>query len=371
MSALATALASPAHAAHPKLDPAGQAAMAGIMKILEDANKPKPEAVAKLVDDRLAAILPAFKAAVEAVGSTETGKIQSAAARLLQAIQATEQGLGERIERLTAETLQRLAPRTVQVVGPNNVQLGRVEGYVRPEFEEVLQTVDMGLNVMLVGPAGCGKSTFAKQIADALSLPFHFQSFSAGVTESYIVGRFAPVGEQGQFRYLPTPFVQAFKHGGVYLADELDAADPNVLLCMNAALANRRLATPNPEEPAVEMHPDFRFIAACNTWGTGGDREYVGRAQLDASTLDRCAGATFELDYDEEYERRVGEPQVVAYFQNVRRAARERKIRRVVSTRIILNGSTRVRGGHGLAQVIRSFFLPGTDGEKRQVGYSE
>jgi cobaltochelatase CobS len=37
-----------------------------------------------------------------------------------------------------------------------------------------------------------------------------------------------------------------------------------------------------------------------NTFGTGADRQYVGRNQLDESTLDRFRIGQIERDYDSE-----------------------------------------------------------------------
>lgn len=41
-------------------------------------------------------------------------------------------------------------------------------------FQEVCQAVNKGLNVLLVGPAGCGKTHMAQDIANVLALPFKF-----------------------------------------------------------------------------------------------------------------------------------------------------------------------------------------------------
>ena len=68
-------------------------------------------------------------------------------------------------------------------------------------------------------------------------LNFGFISCSAGMSESQLLGRMVPTGAQGQFEFLGTQFLDCFENGGVFLFDELDAADSNVLLVINAALA--------------------------------------------------------------------------------------------------------------------------------------
>ena len=118
------------------------------------------------------------------------------------------------------------------------------------------------------------------------------------MSESQILGRLVPAGENGQFVFLSTQFLDAYENGGVFLFDEIDAADPNVLLVINSALANGHLSVPSRhEKPTAARHPDFICIAAANTFGHGADRQYVGRNQLDESTLDRFRIGTVPMDY--------------------------------------------------------------------------
>lgn len=270
-----------------------------------------------------------------------------------------------RVRALVAE----LSPRRLEVV-VNGLTVYSAVSRRRPQFEEIVQTVAADLNVLLVGPAGCGKTTMAHQVADALGLRFSFIACTAGMSESRLIGKFAPTGENGRFEYQPTPFIDFYKNGGVFLLDEVDAADPNVLLVINAALANGHMETPNPAEPVITRHPNFRLIAAANTWGTGADRQYVGRNQLDAATLDRFVGGIFEIDYDEELERELGAGHgaFVDWCQELRRRVRDHKIRRVVSTRLVINGVRRMAAGATMEQVTRSFLLPWTAAERSACG---
>ena len=129
----------------------------------------------------------------------------------------------------------------------------------------------------MVGPAGCGKSHLAEQIAKALGLRFGSISCSAGMSEGQITGRLIPTGDGGRFEYQRSQFVEFYEEGGVFLLDEIDAADANVLLVINQALANGHLPVPNrTTNPQAKRHPDFVLIAAANTFGNGANRMYVG-----------------------------------------------------------------------------------------------
>jgi cobaltochelatase CobS len=185
-------------------------------------------------------------------------------------------------------------PRPLQVdLGDGRVAL--VEG-AHCQFPELLGLIEEGhQNVLMVGPAGSGKTTLAKAVATALSLDYGFISLSAGVTETHLLGRLLPQAD-GTWAYVPSRFVEVYENGGVFLLDELDAADSNVMVAINAALANGVLA--NPVNGKIHVrHKDTIIIAAANTYGLGGDVMYVGRNQLDAATLDRFILGTLFVNY--------------------------------------------------------------------------
>ena len=132
---------------------------------------------------------------------------------------------------------------------------------------------------MLTGAAGTGKNVICKQVAQALGLKFYF---SNAVTQEYKLTGFTDANG----RYQPTQFYKAFTEGGVFMLDEIDASIPEVLVILNSAIANGYFDFPAPIG-YVDAHPDFRVVAAGNTTGNGADFEYVGRNQLDASSLEQ------------------------------------------------------------------------------------
>ena len=300
-------------------------------------------------------------ATIEQTAGMEEAALLGALEGIIKKTTPTADSIRGVVEQVVDERM----PRVVEV-HHGELKLGAVDGWVRPEFEKIALAVFTGENTMLFGPAGCGKTHLCGQIAKGLDMRFAFCSLTAGITEARLVGRFVPIGANGTFQYVPAQFVDFYKSGGLFLLDELDAADTNVMLTINAALANGHMATPDPDEPIIQRHPNFRCVAAANTWGHGSDRMYVGRNQLDAATLDRFQ-VRFALDYDAEFERRVGHADVVAFVHEVRRKIRERSIRRLASTRSILSYSKLVSAGFNLADVMEMYFLPWSDNEKALV----
>lgn len=150
-------------------------------------------------------------------------------------------------------------------------------------------------HVMMVGPAGTGKSTIAKHAAEALGLPFYSISLSPQTPASALLGYMQAAGE-----YVGTLFRQAYEFGGVFNLDELDNGHPSTLAVMNSSLANGEMGFP---DGMVKRHPDFKCVASANTYGKGADRRYVGRQQIDAATLDRFA--VLNIDVDETLETEI------------------------------------------------------------------
>ena len=132
-------------------------------------------------------------------------------------------------------------------------------------------------NVMLVGPAGSGKTTAAENVAKALKLEY-----------SYVGATYDKVDlfgyNNGHGHYQVTEFYKRYKDGGVMLLDEMDGFDPAVGVAANAAIDGTRAAFPC---GIVPKHTDNVNIAACNTFGLGANAKYVGRNRLDAATLNR------------------------------------------------------------------------------------
>lgn len=211
-------------------------------------------------------------------------------------------------------------------------------------------------NVFLTGDAGTGKSSIAEACAEALGVSFTSLNCSGGLTEGALVGRVAPNLSTGEQVYTAGPLVRAFRDGGVFLLDEMDAADENVLLALNTLADARAWHTPAGER--VERHPDFYLLAAGNTFGTGASRLYSGRNQLDAAFLNRWL--TVSVDYDVELERSlVACRELADRIHAARETMRQRGMRRWLTTRDLLKADALVGQ---LGVTVRDALLEITEG---------
>ncbi len=229
-----------------------------------------------------------------------------------------------------------------------------VEGVTHEKFETVLKFVANNEPVFLTGPAGSGKNVLCKQIAQALGLKFYFTN---AVTQEYKLTGFT----DAMGNYQPTQFYKAFTEGGVFMLDEMDASIPEVLVILNAAIANRYFDFPAPIG-YVEAHPDFRVIAAGNTTGNGADFEYVGRNQLDAASLDRFA--VVEIDYSPTIEMSVAgnDEELVEFCRAFRREAQRAGCMVIVSYRGI-GRLAKMLKIMDLKEAIKTCLVKGLDGD--------
>ena len=219
-------------------------------------------------------------------------------------------------------------------------------------FDDLLTVSAQGINSMLVGPAGSGKTTAAKNIAKALGRDFASISFGPMTMQSQLLGY-----EDAHGVYHETLFVKAFRDGGVFLGDEMDAASAAVLVTINMALANGEMATP---AGMIKKHEDFVFIAGANTFGTGADRQYVGRAQLDAATLDRFCFIAW--DYDEALELEIcGNADWFRVVQGYRMNAEKHGLKVVISPRASINGAQLLAAGMQQDKVEKMLIFKGLD----------
>lgn len=309
------------------------------------ATETDAEAAAKMAQAMLAALVP------EASNIRETIR-QAVEQADTDARDRNNTALTEAIETLTSnfdETVKRLiVPTTIRIERADREPVD-ISGTVHEAFTECLEWLQARdaegrpRNLYLTGPAGCGKTTLAKQLAQALDVAFY--TTGTVLSEHQVTG-FVDAGG----RYHSTPYSDAFRKGGLWLGDEWDAWSPEATLAANSGLANGHGSFPDAPD-GVTAHRDFYVIAAANTWGNGADREYVGRNELDAATISRFV--TVPMDYD-----RALETALAGQFTEwrdlvwkVREQSRELRVRIMAGTRELVHGVAGLNAGMSFDRV--------------------
>lgn len=304
--------------------------------------------------------------------------IDDNAAALLELLRKLGGGVSEaRVLDLIRANASRPAHVSIDLTAPG-ISTFSGAALMHHKFPLLAAAVAARVNVMLVGPAGSGKTTAAKQVADMLGLPFYG---TGAINTEYKLSGF--IDAQG--RIISTAFRKAFEEGGVFLFDEIDGSLPGALLAFNSALANDWYDFPDAN---IKRHDNFRVIAGANTFGTGADRQYVGRNQLDAASLDRYA--VLDWGYDEALEAALigadapkGAPaprsikplpadqaqaqaiQWVERVRKVRKAVDDLKVRHVVSPRATINGARLLAAGFTWTEAEDAVVWKGLDKDTR------
>lgn len=247
----------------------------------------------------------------------------------------------ERVSKMPDKDVQETIQREVQNYIKKNygsipkkieIKMGNehkeLTGLFHKKFEEILKIIERGVPLMLTGPAGAGKNHTLEQVAEALDLDFYFTN---AVTQEYKLTGF--IDANGV--YQETQFYKAFKDGGLFFLDEVDASCPEALIILNSAIANGYFDFPNGK---VSVNENFRVACAGNTYGTGADMVYVGRNVLDGATLDRFV--TIDFNYDDEIEKQLAyDDELYRFIKDLRRAINDSSLRYIVSMRAIINAS--------------------------------
>lgn len=205
--------------------------------------------------------------------------------------------------------------------------INKEEKIQHAQFNTIKTCIQSNIPVYLCGEAGTGKNYTLMEVAKELDLEFYFTN---SVQQEYKLTGFIDAGGT----YHETEFYKAFTKGGLFFLDEIDASIPEVLVLLNAAIANKYFEFPNGR---VDAHPDFRVVAAGNTVGSGADEMYTGRLSLDQATLDRFVIIEFDYDHNVELSLANGNEELVNFVRQLRKSAKSQGIRATFSYRCIIS----------------------------------
>jgi MoxR-like ATPase len=212
---------------------------------------------------------------------------------------------------------------------------------------------------MLVGPAGSGKTTAARNVSIALfgessieDGKFGMMSLNEESERSEGFGFISPIDRV----YKSTDFRKIYEYGGVFLLDEVDAANANTLTALNAAISAPYASFP---DKVVKRHQDFILIAAANTFGNGADGLYVGRNELDAATRDRFLTMVWNYDWDGIRAARPGHTALVSLIQKLSDAAISLEMQHIISPRAALFAPFMIAQGDSVKDALDSCVFKG------------
>lgn len=319
-------------------------------KVIEE-----PAAIVEIIEEPAQVTQPAQQAAQ----SVDVAQALTALQAVLGGGKDTE--LRAVVESLAARVAALESQPTRKIEITQGGQVTRtITGVQHEKFETILRLVSAPFEARcspyLYGPSGTGKTYTAGKIAEALGLDFYCISAVQDILnlEGY---------QDAAGKYHGTAFRAAFENGGLLFFDEIDASLPDVINKLNAALANGIYEFP---DKVVTVHPDFRFMAAGNTCGKGGNQRYTGRYVLEESTLNRFAITAF--NYSPAIEESLGSPENVAIVRGLRAACNDLQLTFDYGYRDISRLEYLVTSGLSLADVIDAAIVRGhSDDEMRNI----
>lgn len=237
---------------------------------------------------------------------------------------------------------------------PPVIELPQVKsGEVHHEkYDMIKQCLECGIPVYLAGPAGSGKNHTVEQIAKELGWDFYF---SNSVQQEYKLTGFIDAG--GCFH--ETEFYKACNNDKdcIFFLDEMDASIPEVLVLLNAAIANGYFEFPNGRVDFDHVH----FVAAGNTVGSGADDMYTGRMVLDQATLDRFAIIEFDYSLNIEMAITKNNTELVNFIRQLRKEAQSKGIRATFSYRCMTMITKLEKSGMDLVMAMTISVVKGLD----------
>ena len=252
------------------------------------------------------------------------------------------------------------------------------------KWKYLIRSAVRARNIMMTGPAGCGKTMAAKALVKSLDRPdFYFNLGATQDPRATLIGNTHFDKTKGTF-FSESAFVKAIKTpNAVILLDELSRAHPDAWNILMTVLdqGQRYLRLDEAEgSPIIKVANGVTFIATANI-----GMEYTSTRVMDRAILDRFV--TIEMDVlDEKQERELLQfmfPEVdwedlsaiaeIAHHTRQQSMNESGKLTSMVSTRASVETASLVYDGFSLVEAaeiaIYPFFSPdgGLDSERTYI----
>lgn len=210
-----------------------------------------------------------------------------------------------------------------------------VNGYVPRKFpggtdiEIFRKAYGARIPTLIVGHTGTGKTHAVRDFAFTNKLPYMRVNLNEATTVEDLVGQF--VADGGGFRWVDGVLTKFIREGGVFVVDEINAANAGILFVLHSVLDDeRKIVLVQKDGEVVHAHKDFWLVATMNPEG------YEGVRPLNDALKDRF-GVIMEYGYDESVEEKLIEnKRLLRLAKNLRGLFEKGEIVTPCSTRMLL-----------------------------------
>ena len=240
------------------------------------------------------------------------------------------------------------------------------------KWKYLIRSAARGKNIMMTGPAGCGKTMAAKSLVDALDRPnFYFNLGATQDPRATLIGNVHYNKEKGTY-FSEALFVKAITtENAVILLDELSRAHPEAWNILMTVLdeGQRYLRLDEAEgQSTVKVAKGVSFIATANI-----GNEYTSTRVMDRALVDRFTNIEMDVLTDTEEvtlltmlypnvkEDLINNVAELAWVTRVEAGADEGKLSNHISTRATVEIAGLIYDGFTLNEAAEVAVLPRFD----------
>ena len=163
-----------------------------------------------------------------------------------------------------------MTPETISIAKKVKFRMDKVIKRMQAGKEGVEAIGGDYINLLMVGRPSTGKTTIANAVAAMTGMPIYTVPFSKHTEEDTVEGKNKVV--EGKIGFVETEFLKAYEHGGIIVCEEINLADPGVVMgSMGQAIEKPFIVMRDGYIP-VRRHPLCIVIGTMNT-GTAGSKQ--------------------------------------------------------------------------------------------------
>jgi hypothetical protein len=189
-----------------------------------------------------------------------------------------------------------------------------------------------GINVLIYGPTGPGKTTAVEAWAAERGLRMATVSGNASMESRQLFGGFIPDGK-GSYGWIDGPVTDVVRNGGVLLLDEMNFISPKIYTTLYPLTDGRRTITLlDHMGETITAHKDLTIFATMNP-------DYVGTTPLNFAMRNRF-DIQLSWDYDDAVEEKlVSSNSLRKLVQQLRNEAAKGQYDTPISTNMLIEFS--------------------------------
>ena len=249
--------------------------------------------------------------------------------------------------------------------------------YIKPDdYKVIARNIFRGVNTVLTGPAGTGKTEILLMLCQMFGFPCHVYHMGAMQDPvAQLLGSHR-IGQDGKSVFEYARFVDEIQQPGFILFDELSRAPSVAHNILYPVLDNQRMLTVDGagtnEKRVFKVHPDCHFLATANV-----GEEYTGTFELDKAIKERFMFVEMGfIPHEEEVKllmnrtniKRTDADNIVNTATTIRSAYFKDDLKTAVSTRETLRAAAMVADGFTTLMAMTYCFLPLFEGNADECG---